>query len=92
MWKKEKCFYKLTEHGYCASCNEKVRVKIVDLIKSIIETTDYIRNVNFIDDIDKNIIKSSLTLLDGLEKVRPYAPFFKMSLEEQKKTLENALK
>ena len=94
--KKKSIFCPLSKYGYCEKCNEKARKAILNLIDSVNGIVDFAlkaekANSNLIDD-DDVLIKSALKHIDELEAVRPYAPFFKSSLEEQRQILESFIK
>lgn len=94
--KKKSIFCPLSKYGYCEKCNEKARKAILNLIDSVNGIVDFAlkaekANSNLIDDNDV-LIKSALKHIDELEAVRPYAPFFKSSLEEQRQILESFIK
>ena len=88
--KKKTLFVKLTPHGFCENCNLEVRKAIWDNKKTIDTYVNCIYRYGA-GNVGRSLIVSALNKIDQLEAIRPYAPFFTSSLDEQRKVLENAL-
>jgi hypothetical protein len=89
--KKKSLFVKLTPHGFCDECNHTVRKAILDNKKTVDTYVNAIYQFG-VDNVGKSLIVLALNTIDKLEGVRPYAPFFTSSLDEQRQILEEALK